>query len=62
MHLCIKVYFGRCLGLHRHTASSYLKELKKLNILHSIKLGRGKYFINVKLFDMSKKSYNFDIS
>ena len=43
------------LGLHRHTASSYLKELEKLNILHSIKLGRGKYFINVKLFDMLKK-------
>jgi len=43
------------LGLHRHTASAYLKELEKLNILHSIKLGRGKYFINVKLFDMLKK-------
>ena len=31
------------------------KELEKLNILHAIKLGRGKYFINVKLFNMLKK-------
>ena len=43
------------LGLHRQTASSYLKELEKLGILHSIKLGRSKYFVNIELFDMLKK-------
>jgi len=42
------------LGLHRHTASSYLRELERLDILYSIKLGRGKYFINTKLFDIGE--------
>ena len=43
------------LGLHRHTASSYLNGLEEIGIMQSIKLGRSKYFINVKLFDMLKK-------
>ena len=43
------------LGLHRETASKYLKEIESIGILKSIKIGRGKYFINVELFDRLKK-------
>jgi len=43
------------LGLHRETASIYLREIEKLGILKSIKIGRSKYFINIKLFDILKK-------
>ncbi len=43
------------LGLHRETASKYLKEIESIGILKSIKIGRGKYFINVKLFDRLRK-------
>ena len=38
------------LNLHRETASKYLKEIEKLGILESVQIGRGKYFINKKLF------------
>ena len=43
------------LNLHRETASKYLKEIEAIGILQSIKIGRGKYFINVKLFNRLKK-------
>lgn len=43
------------LGLHRETASKYLKEIESIGILQSIKVGRGKYFINVELFDRLRK-------
>lgn len=43
------------LGLHRHTASMYLKELENISILKSIKIGRSKFFVNIELFDMLKK-------
>lgn len=43
------------LNLHRDTASKYLKELEKIEILKPIKIGRSKYFINLELFDMLKK-------
>ena len=43
------------LNLHRDTASKYLKELEKIEVLSSIKIGRSKFFINVKLFNMLKK-------
>jgi Fic family protein len=43
------------LGLHRETASKYLKEIESIGILQSIKIGRGKYFINVELFERLKK-------
>ena len=39
------------LGLHRETASKHLKEIEKLGILESIKIGRGKFFINKQLFE-----------
>lgn len=38
------------LGLHRETASKYLKEIEKIGILESVKIGRGKFFINKQLF------------
>jgi Fic family protein len=43
------------LSLHRDTASKFLRELEKINILKSIKIGRSKFFINVALFDLLKK-------
>lgn len=43
------------LGLHRETASKYLKEIESIGILQSMKVGRGKYFINVELFDRLRK-------
>jgi Fic family protein len=43
------------LGLHRETASKYLKEIESIGILENIKIGRGKYFINIELFDRLKK-------
>ena len=43
------------MGLHRHTASTYLNELENIGILKPIKIGRSKYFINLELFDMLKK-------
>lgn len=39
------------LGLHRETASKYLKELEQLGILQNVKIGRNKYFVNVQLFN-----------
>ena len=43
------------LELHRDTASKYLRELEKIDILKSIKIGRNKYFINKALFETLKK-------
>ncbi len=45
------------LELHRETASKYLKELEKIGVLKSTKIGRNKYFINVKLFELLKRGY-----
>jgi Fic family protein len=43
------------LNIHRDTASKHLKELEKVGILQSIKIGRSKFFINIKLFELFKK-------
>lgn len=43
------------LKIHRHTASNYLKSCEELGILESIKIGRNKYFINVRLFGILRK-------
>ena len=40
------------LKVHRHTASTYLKICQELGILDCIKIGRNKYFINIKLFEI----------
>ncbi|MGD9554798.1 MAG: Fic family protein [Arcobacteraceae bacterium] len=56
MHPYTKIEFlVEKMGLHRHTASTYLNELEKIDILKPIKIGRSKYFINLELFDMLKK-------
>ena len=57
MHPYTKIDFlVNIMGLHRETSSIYLREIEKLGILKSIKIGRSKYFINTKLFDMLRKS------
>jgi len=43
------------LGLHRDTASKYLRELERIDILESIKIGRSKFFVNKQLFHILKK-------
>jgi Fic family protein len=43
------------LGLHRETASRYLKQLETLGILQSIKIKNSKFYINVELFARLKK-------
>ncbi len=56
MHPYTKIEFlVEKMGLHRHTASTYLNELEKIHILQLIKIGRSKYFVNLELFDMLKK-------
>jgi len=56
MHPYTKIEFlVEKMGLHRHTASTYLNELEKIHILKLIKIGRSKYFVNLELFDMLKK-------
>jgi Fic family protein len=39
----------------RQTASTYLKELERIGLLHAIKIGREYYYINVKLLDILVK-------
>ena len=46
------------LGLHRQTASKYLKEIEKIGILHEVKIGRNRYFVNIELFDLLKRAMN----
>ena len=49
------------MNLHRDTASKYLKELEKIEILNSIKIGRSKFYINTQLYDLLKNTENFSI-
>jgi len=43
------------LKLHRETASKYLKEMEKIGIFQVTQIGRTKFYINIKLFDLLKK-------
>ncbi len=43
------------LGISRQTASKYLKELEKLEIVESIQIKNSKFFVNIKLFAMLRK-------
>ena len=43
------------LGLHRETASKHLNAITKIGILKLVKIGRNKFFINVKLFELLQK-------
>lgn len=56
MHPYTKIDFlVNNLGVTRKTASSYLKQLEENKILNSIKIGRSKFFINIKLFELLQK-------
>lgn len=56
MHPYTKIDFLiETLGLHRDTASKYLNELEKLEVLESTKIGRNKYFIHKELFSILKE-------
>lgn len=43
------------LGIHRQTASNYLKECESLGLLEILKMGRNKYFVNTRLFDILRR-------
>jgi len=43
------------LNITRKTASKYLSELEKIDILKNIQIKNSKYFINVELFDLLRK-------
>ncbi|DAB30337.1 MAG TPA: addiction module protein [Sulfurimonas sp. UBA12504] len=43
------------LNITRKTASKYLNELEKIDILKNIQIKNSKYFINVELFDLLRK-------
>ena len=43
------------LGIHRTTASNYLKQLENIGILEGKKLGRSLYCINTKLYKLFKE-------
>lgn len=49
-------YLANNLNITRKTASNYLQSLEEIGILSSEKIGRNKYFINVKLFELLKNS------
>lgn len=42
------------LGVHRHTASSYLNALSKHRILFKVKIGRKNYYVNTVLLEILK--------
>lgn len=48
-------FLEKKLKIHRHTASTYLKTCESVSLLQSIKIGRNKYFVNIKLFDILRK-------
>ena len=43
------------LKCHRQTASNHLNVCEKLGILRNVRLGRNKYFVNLRLFDILQK-------
>ncbi|WP_233758313.1 Fic family protein [Helicobacter ailurogastricus] len=43
------------LGITRQTASKYLKICENLGILRCVSLGRNKYFVNVRLFELFRR-------
>jgi len=42
----------------RKTSAKYLKEIEKIGILKEIKLGRSRFFINIELFELLKRTVN----
>ncbi len=57
MHPYTKIDFlVETLNISRQTASKYLKELESLGIVKSIQIKNSKFFVNLELFSMLKKS------
>ncbi|MCK5678964.1 MAG: Fic family protein, partial [Flavobacteriaceae bacterium] len=57
MHPYTKIEFlGDKLNISRQTASKYLKSLENLDIMQSVKIKNSKYFINLQLVAMLRKS------
>ena len=57
MHPYTKIEFlVDTLSISRQTASKYLKELETLGIVESIQIKNSKFFVNIELFSMLKKS------
>ena len=52
---CKSEYLVTRLGISRITASKYLKELEKIEVLESKKVWKEILYINTKLFDLLKK-------
>ncbi len=52
---CKSEYLVTRLGISRITASKYLKELEKIEVLKSKKVWKETLYINTKLFDLLKK-------
>jgi len=48
--------------LHRDTASKYLKELEKIEVLKGVKIGRSKFYINIQLYKLLKNKESFSIN
>ena len=46
------------LDITRKTASKYLQQLEDIKIFEIRKIGRNKYYVNKKLFELLKKSVN----
>jgi len=44
------------LGIHRETASKYLKSIEKSGILKSVKIRNSKFYVNIKLFELLQNS------
>ena len=59
LHPFTKIEFlAERLGITRKTASKYLQELAEIGIFDILKLGRNKYYVNKKLFELLQKSIN----
>lgn len=52
---CKSEYLENCLSISRITASKYLKELEKIEVLKSKKVWKETLYINTKLFELLKK-------
>jgi Fic family protein len=52
---CKSEYVEKRLSISRITASKYLKELEKIEVLKSKKVWKETLYINLKLFDLLKK-------
>ena len=48
-------YIAERLKISRQTASKYLKICQELRILTCVNIGRNKYYVNIKLFELFKK-------